>query len=917
MNRTRLNRDKRSNRSVKLELACTKRGQALFEALEPRTLFSSGVLAAEVKHSTHKAAVHAAVTLTPTFVNDGAVVASASGSTLSAPFTPAQIQQAYGISNISYSATAGNGSGQTIAIIDAYNDPDILSDAATFDTQFGLQQFNGASGPTLTVLGQSGSATLPTNATKGGWDVEESLDVEWAHAVAPDANIVLFEASSDSTTDLFAAAKTAASYGGVSVVSMSFGASEYGGENGSDSTFLTPGGHQGVTFLASTGDDGAGVEYPAASPDVVAVGGTSLTINADGSYGGESAWSDGGGGISAYEPQPGYQVGKVNGLTTGKRAIPDISLDANPSTGVYVVDTYDNSSDLEVGGTSLACPLAAGLISIADEGRTLQGLSTLNGVTQTLPDLYTLSSSDYHDITTGSDGNPATTGYDLATGLGSPVANLFVPALAGYSVAASQLAFTQQPTNTTAGIPLSPAVVVDVENATGSVDTVDGSTVTLSILSGPAGGTITGTASAAAVNGVATFSGLSFTVAGNYTLSATDGSLTAATSSSFTVTAAAAAKMVFIQQPTSTPADAVISPAITVAMEDAYGNLIIRDTSTVTLSIASGPGAISGTTTATVVGGIATFSNVVLPIAGTYTLAAADGSLMSATSTAFTVTAIATALTLTANSSTTSNATQSLTFTAAVSGGVPNGEGVTLEDASANNAVVAAAVLSGGTATFTVPAGSLLGGTHSLVAVYAGDGTFAPSQSNAITQTVQVVVTGVAVNGNNAALAGVQRSMVDGVLYTFSEPVAIGASGFGIALHAGDGGTVPTLNVTALNPSGGGLSTQWVVSFGGAGVVGASIADGVYDLTLAAGAAANAAKVTNSAASTTTFDRLFGDLNGDGVVNNADYARFGRAFGSTAGSSTYQAAFDYDGNGSINNLDYAQFGRRFGLSLVF
>ena len=212
-----------------------------------------------------------------------------------------------------------------------------------------------------------------------------------------------------------------------------------------------------MTFLASTGDSGAPAKYPAYSPNVVAVGGTSLTINSDGSYGGESAWSGGGGGISVYESQPSYQTGNVNGLSSTKRTAPDVSMDADPNTGVYVYSTWNeggnNGGWSDVGGTSMACPIWAGLIAIADQGRVLNGMSTLNGPTQTLPRLYQLPSSDFHDVTTGNNGYAAGSGYDLATGIGTPIANLLVPALAGVSVspAATQLSFSVSPSTTTAG----------------------------------------------------------------------------------------------------------------------------------------------------------------------------------------------------------------------------------------------------------------------------------------------------------------------------------------------------------------------------------------------------------------------------------------------------------------------------------
>ena len=332
----------------------------------------------------------------------------------------------------SFGGTAGTGAGQTIAIVDAYNDPDVISDANTFSSAFGLPQFNGSGQPTLKVLNESGGTSLPANSSPGGWDVEEALDVEWAHSIAPQANIILFEANSNSYGDLLTAVGTAADYAGVSVVSMSWGGGEFSGETSTDPYFVTPSGHQGVTFLAATGDDGTPAGYPAFSPNVVAVGGTSLDINSSGNYLGESAWSDGGGGISVEEAQPSYQVGKVNGTSSTHRTVPDVSMDADPNTGVYVLDSFDGGY-LQVGGTSLATPMWGGLIAIANQGRSLMGDSSLNGLTQTLPTLYDLPSTDFHDITTGSNGTySATPGYDLVTGLGTPVANLLVPALAGY-----------------------------------------------------------------------------------------------------------------------------------------------------------------------------------------------------------------------------------------------------------------------------------------------------------------------------------------------------------------------------------------------------------------------------------------------------------------------------------------------------
>jgi hypothetical protein len=368
--------------------------------------------------------------------------ASASG------LTPAQMAGAYGASSISFGSVKGDGSGQTIAIVDAYDYPTALADLNAFSAYYSLPQFNTGSGsPTFSKFNQNGSSSsLPGTDPSGAgndWEIEESLDIEWAHALAPKANIDLVEAI-DPTGNLMTADQAAANLGGVSLVSNSWGGAEYSGETSTDSIFS----RTGVTYLYAAGDDGAfaagtktiSPDYPAASPDVVAVGGTGLSVGSGNTYGSETAWGDGslsgtygggGGGISKYESIPSYQAGKINGLSTSNRTYPDVSL--NASTGVPIFDTYDfGSSDpwAEYGGTSLATPMWAGLLAIANQGRMIAGDGVLTGPTQTLPDLYSLSSADYHDITTGNNGYAATAGYDLATGIGTPIANVLVPALA-------------------------------------------------------------------------------------------------------------------------------------------------------------------------------------------------------------------------------------------------------------------------------------------------------------------------------------------------------------------------------------------------------------------------------------------------------------------------------------------------------
>ena len=272
---------------------------------------------------------------------------------------------------------------------------------------------------------------------------------------------------------------------GVSVVTLSYGEPESAlaasglNEQSLDSDFTTP----GVTFLAASGDSGiygngghqVAANYPAASPNVVSVGGTSIVIDSAGDYpgtgpSGEVAWGDGtqsgtdgggGGGLSAVEPEPAWQTGVVPASIdpTGARALPDVSMDSGSAQEYDVfTSTLSGSSDsasavgwLGDAGTSAASPIWAGLIAIADQGRALAGGTPLTGYTQTLPALYSLPAADFHDIVYGNNGDPAGPGYDLATGLGTPVANLLVPDLAGYELPSQMAIKTEPPSSVVAG----------------------------------------------------------------------------------------------------------------------------------------------------------------------------------------------------------------------------------------------------------------------------------------------------------------------------------------------------------------------------------------------------------------------------------------------------------------------------------
>jgi subtilase family serine protease len=409
-----------------------------------------------------------------------------------APLTPPEIAQAYGFNQIKLPAGyAANGQGQTIAIIEIGDTPqaDVTTALNTFDagdSADGLG-FSLPAVPNLQKVDLSGGVDA-------GTEDETLLDVEWAHALAPAANLIIFETAPGSTyTQLlgnFMAAVSAATHyngplGQVSVVTMSYGFPEdqipANQLAGYDADFTTPANHIGITFVASAGDDGAGFqqrypsnngneppEYPASSPNVVGVGGTTLIFPGNGSSAypgvatspdgvGESAWGNGslsyyrtdnpgggsGGGISLLENEPSYQsnygLHYSNG-TFNARTTPDVSFNADGTNSpLLIYDSYDLNSFGQpigwtaVGGTSFSAPAWAALLALADEARAAKNESSLDGPSQTLPDLYQLSSNDYHDIAVGNDGYSAGPGYDLATGLGSPVASRVVGDLWGQS----------------------------------------------------------------------------------------------------------------------------------------------------------------------------------------------------------------------------------------------------------------------------------------------------------------------------------------------------------------------------------------------------------------------------------------------------------------------------------------------------
>ncbi len=644
-------------------------------------------------------------------------------------YTVAQIRAAYGLNSVpGFAVGGGDGTGQTIALVELGNTPTVLTDLDGFDeamsltlnsTQTLYQQYGPASsivsvynqsGTNITAdVGQSGSNGVPTADPSGAWETEEEMDVEWAHAMAPGAKIDVIEVNDDASwpTNLFAGDALAAGLPGVSVVSDSWDLDEWSGETAYDSsTFVTPSGHNGVTFLSSSYDNGANVYpsppsdpaastgnngyYPATSPNVVAVGGTQLTL-ASNAYASETGWSfpapastvsngsssytqtgtwtsqSGGfsgtyttavggtsgsavwtvavtpantgmgtelsatwtanpsnatdatytiydgtqasgtvlgtvvvdqtkspsgpaagnshfqelgvffptlsasgtgtltvvlnassansrvvadaigsaaawastGGPTPFEPEPSYQLTYQN---TRQRTTPDVAFDASENSGV----TCFQNGGLTVGnfGTSLSSPCWAGIIAIANQGRVAKGSDTLDSgsdPTQALQALYSLPSSDFHDITSGYNGFSATTGYDEVTGLGSPIANLLIPGLIAYGATAQyeRLVITvQPPASVSAGSGF--GLTVAVEDSSGNVITNYDANLAIALSANPGASRLGGNPTAPVSNGIATFSGLTLNKVGTgYTLTVSGGSVAAVTTAPFNVIASA------------------------------------------------------------------------------------------------------------------------------------------------------------------------------------------------------------------------------------------------------------------------------------------------------------------------------------------------------------------------------------------
>jgi subtilase family serine protease len=327
-------------------------------------------------------------------------------------YGPADLQSAYNVA----SAAASNGAGQTVAIVDAYDDKTAEADLGAYRSAYGLAACTTANGCFKKVNGSGVQGSYPSNDQ--GWAVEISLDLDMVSAGCPKCHILLVEAASNANTDLYTAENTAARLGATEI-SNSYGGSESSSDPANSNSYFN---HPGIAITVSTGDSGYGVEFPSSSPYVTAVGGTTLNKASNSRGWSESAWSGSGSGCSAYEAKQSWQ----HDSGCAKRTVADVSAVADPNTGVAVYDS--NCSGIYyylgecfkgwgvVGGTSASSPFVAAVYALAGNAASVTYGSYPYSHTTAL-----------NDVTSGSTGScsgsylcTGTTGYDGPTGLGTP-----------------------------------------------------------------------------------------------------------------------------------------------------------------------------------------------------------------------------------------------------------------------------------------------------------------------------------------------------------------------------------------------------------------------------------------------------------------------------------------------------------------
>jgi subtilase family serine protease len=334
------------------------------------------------------------------------VVTNAQGVPLNGKVNPAAVTPSgYGPADLrsAYNITS-SGTTTTIAIVDAYGYNNAESDLATYRAQYGLPACTTANG-CFRKIDQNGGTNYPRMDT--GWAQEQALDLDMASAMCPNCHILLVQATSATYGNLATAVRTAAATAGVTVISNSYGGSETG-STGYETSYNQP----GKAVTVSTGDSGYGVQFPASSPHVIAVGGTHLVRASNARGWAETAWSAGGSGCSTVYAKPSFQS---DPLCT-KRMEADVSAVGDPNTGVAVYGPVNrnNSGWMVFGGTSVSAPLIGGIYG--STGHTPTGAATIYA-----------NSGQLNDVTSGTNGSCGGTyfctagpGYDGPTGLGTP-----------------------------------------------------------------------------------------------------------------------------------------------------------------------------------------------------------------------------------------------------------------------------------------------------------------------------------------------------------------------------------------------------------------------------------------------------------------------------------------------------------------
>ncbi len=438
--------------------------------------------------------------------------------------SPAIAVSGYGPSDLAsaYNVPTSLGAGKTVAIVDAYNDPNAASDLATYRSNFGLPACTVANGCFKQVNQNGATSPLPANDT--GWAGEEMLDIEMVSAICPNCHILLVEASSPTTANLGTAVNTAVSMGAVAV-SNSYGGSESSSDTSYDTSYYK---HPGVAIVASSGDSGYGVEYPAASQYVTAVGGTALSRASNARGWSESVWSTSstegaGSGCSAVDPKPSFQ----HDTGCARRTVADVSAVADPATGVAVYDSYGSGGWTVFGGTSVASPIIGAMYALAN-----------SATAGTYPNSYPYANPGaLWDVTTGATAScspsylcTAVAGYDGPTGLGTPNG---VAAFGPGTAPANDFSISVSPSSASVTAGSGTSATVSTTTTSGTAQTVS-----LSASGLPSGATasFSPTSVTSGSSSTLTISTASTTPAGTYTVTITGTGTSATHTTSFALT---------------------------------------------------------------------------------------------------------------------------------------------------------------------------------------------------------------------------------------------------------------------------------------------------------------------------------------------------------------------------------------------